>query len=204
MLSHDTSTEVMLLAMKIYTRKGDDGTTGLLYGGRVPKDDLRTQVYGTLDETVSVLGLARAHGLVPRVEEIVTRLQREMFVVGAQLATAEGNQHKLEVGVSKVSDEMTSRLEAEIDELLAEHPIPNEFILPGETQGSAALDLARSVVRRAEREAVAMDRAGVVADREIMRYINRVSDLLYALARYEEGERGHKAQPSRDYSRRSH
>ena len=190
--------------MKIYTRKGDDGTTGLLYGGRVAKDDLRTQVYGTLDETVSMMGLARAHGLVTKVDEIVTRLQREMFVVGAQLATAEANQSKLEVGVSKVSPEMTARLEDEIDELLATHPIPNEFILPGETPGSAALDLARSVVRRAEREAVALDRAGEVADPEIMRYVNRVSDLLYALARFEEGERGHKAQPSRDYSHRSH
>lgn len=188
--------------MKIYTRKGDDGTTGLLYGGRVGKDDLRTQVYGTLDETVSALGLARAHGLVDKVAEIVTRVQREMFVVGAQLATAEGNQHKLEEGVSKVSPDMTQRLEHDIDELLDEHPIPNEFILPGETASSAALDLARTVVRRAEREAVALDRADGIPDPEIMRYVNRVSDLLYALARYEEAERGRKAQPSRDYGHR--
>jgi cob(I)alamin adenosyltransferase len=183
--------------MKIYTRKGDDGTTGLLYGGRVAKDDLRTQVYGTLDETVSALGLARGAGLVERVEGIVVRIQREMFVVGAQLATGEKNQHKLKEGVSKVTPGMTERLESEIDALLEEHPIPNEFILPGETQGAAALDLARSVVRRAEREAVALNRAEALPDPEILRYVNRVSDLLYALARYEEAERGRTAKPSR-------
>jgi cob(I)alamin adenosyltransferase len=184
--------------MRIYTKKGDDGTTGLLYGGRVPKDHVRTEVYGTLDETCSALGIARAGGLVPRVEEIVVRLQREMFVVGAQLATAEENQPKLEAGISKVSADMTARAETEIDELTAEHPLPQEFILPGETQGSAGLDLARSTIRRAERQAVAMDRAGLVPDGEVLRYLNRVSDLLFVLARYEEAERGRRAAPSRD------
>lgn len=192
----------MLRGMRIYTRRGDDGTTGLLYGGRVGKDDLRTQVYGTLDETVSVLGLARGQGLVPKVDDIVVRLQREMFVVGAQLATAEEHQQKLEPGVSKVTPEMTERLEQEIDQLMEQHPVPNEFVLPGELAGAAALDVARSVVRRAEREAVALDRAGGVPDPEIMRYVNRVSDLIYALARFEEAERGRKAPPSRDYSHR--
>ena len=129
--------------MKIYTKKGDDGTTGLLYGGRVPKDDVRTNVYGTLDETVSALGLARAGGLTPRVEEIVIRVQREMFIVGAQLATSKANQSKLQEGVSKVTPDMALQAEREIDELLEEHPLPNEFILPGETMGSAGLDVAR-------------------------------------------------------------
>jgi cob(I)alamin adenosyltransferase len=184
--------------MRIYTKKGDDGTTGLLYGGRVPKDHVRTEVYGTLDETCSALGLARAVGLVPRVEEIVVRLQREMFVVGAQLATAEENQSKLEPGVSKVTAEMTARAETEIDDLVTEHPLPNEFVLPGETQGSAGLDLARSTIRRAERQAVAMDRAGLVPDGEVLRYLNRVSDLLFVLARFEEAERGRRAAPSRE------
>ena len=183
--------------MRIYTKKGDDGSTGLLYGGRVPKDDVRTEVYGTLDEAVSALGLARAGGLVPRVKEIVVRLQREMFLVGAQLATAAENQDKLERGVSKVSSEMTSQAEGDIDALVAEHPLPEEFILPGETPGSAGLDVARSTVRRAERQAVAMDRAGLLPDPEILRYLNRVSDLLFALARYEEAERGLRAKPSR-------
>jgi cob(I)alamin adenosyltransferase len=184
--------------MRIYTKKGDDGTTGLLYGGRVPKDHVRTDVYGTLDETCSALGIARAGGLVPRVEEIAVRLQREMFVVGAQLATAEENQAKLEPGVSRVTPEMTMRAESEIDALVTEHPLPNEFILPGETPGSAGLDLARSTIRRAERQAVAMDRAGLVPDDEVLRYLNRVSDLLFVLARFEEAERGRRAAPSRD------
>ncbi len=183
--------------MKIYTKKGDDGTTGLLYGGRISKDDIRTEVYGTLDETCSALGIARAAGLVPRVEEIVVRLQREMFVAGAELATAEENRSKLEPGVSKVTAEMTARAEAEIDALLETHPLPQEFILPGETMGSAGLDLARSTIRRAERQAVSMDRAGLLGDPEILRYLNRISDLLFALGRYEEAERGHRAKPSR-------
>ncbi len=184
--------------MRIYTKKGDDGTTGLLYGGRVAKDDPRTEVYGTLDETVSVLGVARAGGLVPRVEEIVIRIQREMFIVGAQLATTQDNQSKLKEGISKIDAAMTPRLEDEIDSLLAEHPLSQEFILPGETMGSAGLDLARSTIRRAERQAVAMDRQGLVPDPEIVRYLNRVSDLLFVLARYNEAEQGVRAKPSRD------
>lgn len=184
--------------MRIYTKKGDDGTTGLLYGGRVAKDDVRTEVYGTLDEVVSALGVARAGGLVERVETIVVRLQREMFIVGAQLATTEKNQSKLEEGVSRVTPDMTSRAETDIDALIEEHPLPQEFVLPGETQGSAGLDLARSTVRRAERQAVAMNRDGLIPDEEILRYLNRVSDLLFTLARYEEAERGRRASPSRE------
>jgi cob(I)alamin adenosyltransferase len=184
--------------MKIYTKTGDDGTTGLLYGGRVPKDDARTEVYGTLDEAVSALGLARAGGLVARVEEIVVRLQREMFVAGAQLATAEANQGKLRPGVSRVTSEMTRAAETDIDALVDVHPLPGEFILPGELPGSAGLDLARSVVRRAERLAVAMAHAGSLPDPEILRWLNRVSDLLFALARFEEAERGLRAAPSRE------
>jgi cob(I)alamin adenosyltransferase len=183
--------------MKIYTRKGDDGTTGLLYGGRVPKDDVRTDVYGTLDEVVSALGIARAGGLVPRVEEVAVRLQREMFVAGAQLATAPENQPKLQEGVSKVTPSMTAQAESDIDVLTAEHPLPNEFVLPGETAGSAGLDLARSTGRRAERQAVAMSRQDLLPDPEILRYLNRVSDLLFVLARYEEADRGRRARPSR-------
>lgn len=183
--------------MKIYTKAGDDGTTGLLYGGRVAKDDDRTEAYGTLDEAVSALGLARAGGLSDTVAEIVVRIQREMFVVGAQLATAHDNQGKLHEGVSKVTPDMTARIESDIDALVAARPLPGEFVLPGETPGSAGLDLARSIVRRSERIAVRMKRAGQILDPEILRYLNRVSDLLYALARFEEAERGRRASPSR-------
>ena len=185
--------------MKIYTKKGDEGTTGLLYGGRVPKDDARTDVYGTLDEVVSALGLARAGGLVPRVEEIVIRLQREMFVAGAQLATSESNQGKLQDGVSRVTPEMTATAESDIDALIEQHPLPQEFILPGETMGSAGLDVARSTIRRAERRAVTMERGGLVTDPEVLRYLNRISDLLFVLARFEEAERGRRPEPSRQH-----
>lgn len=184
--------------MKIYTRKGDDGSTGLLYGGRIGKDDLRTEVYGTLDETVSALGLARAAGLSERGEAICVRIQREMFLVGAQLATSAENQHKLQDGISKVSADMTGQAESDIDSLLEVHPLPQEFILPGALASSAGLDLARSTVRRAERLAVALDREGLVPDPEVLRYLNRVSDLLFALARYEEAEAGVSAEPSRE------
>ena len=184
--------------MKIYTKKGDDGSTGLLYGGRVSKDDIRTDVYGTIDETVSALGVARAGGLVKRVEDIVIRLQREMFVAGAHLATAESNQSKLQAGVSRVTPAMTEQAERDVDQLTAEHPLPQEFILPGEMPGSAGLDLARSTVRRAERRAVTMDREGIMPDPEILRWLNRVSDLLFVLARYQEATSGVRAAPSRD------
>jgi cob(I)alamin adenosyltransferase len=183
--------------VRIYTKKGDDGTTGLLYGGRIDKDDPRTEVYGTLDETVSALGIARSATLSDRVEEVVVRIQREMFLVGAQLATSPDNQAKLEEGVSKVSAAMTEGAERDIDELLAEHPLPQEFVLPGALPGSAGLDLARSIVRRAERQAVALQRSELLPDPEILRYLNRVSDLIFVLARYEEAARGIRAEPSR-------
>jgi cob(I)alamin adenosyltransferase len=182
---------------RIYTKKGDDGSTGLLFGGRVQKDDVRTQVYGTLDETVSALGVARAAGLPDEIAEIVVRVQRELFVVGAQLATATENQGKLEPGVSRVTADMTVQAENDIDRLLEVHPLPQEFILPGESMASAGLDLARSVIRRAEREAVAMRRSGELEDEEVLRYLNRLSDLFFVLARYVEGEAGLRAQPSR-------
>jgi cob(I)alamin adenosyltransferase len=183
--------------VRIYTKKGDDGTTGLLYGGRVAKDDLRTEVYGTLDETVAALGLARSAGLVNAVEAIVVRVQRELFVVGAELATSPENHAKLEPGTSRVTASMTEHAERDIDALLDEHPLAPEFVLPGETAGSAGLDLARSTVRRAERGAVRMQRAGLVPSAEVLKYLNRLSDLLFVLARYHEAERGVRAKPSR-------
>ena len=124
-------------------------------------------------------------------------LERVRDVVGAEIATAEQNRGKLESGVSKVTPDMTERAESDIDSLTAEHPLPEEFVLPGETRPSAALDLARSVVRRAERHAVSLERAGLMGDAEILRYLNRLSDLLFVLARFEEAEQGKRAKPSR-------
>jgi cob(I)alamin adenosyltransferase len=172
---------------RIYTRTGDDGTTGMLYGGRVPKDDARTDAYGTCDEAVAVLGVARAQLSDAALADLVLRLQRELFVVGADLATNPGVRDKLVDGETKVTAAMTAALEALIDEHVARTGMPKEFVVPGETQASAVLDLARSVVRRCERLAVRMARDGSLANEEILRYLNRLSDLLFVLARYDEG-----------------
>jgi cob(I)alamin adenosyltransferase len=172
---------------RIYTKTGDDGTTGLLYGGRVPKDDAATEAYGTTDEAVAALGIARASANPGLAEEILA-LQRELFVVGADLATNPEERAKLEPGVALVTAEMTERLETRIDELVAERALPQAFIVPGANEGSAALDLARSVIRRAERNVVTMQREGREMNPEVRRYLNRLSDLVFVLARRQAGE----------------
>lgn len=178
--------------MKVYTKRGDDGTTGLLYGGRVPKDDLRTTAYGTVDECVSALGLARADlGAADppsHLHDLVLEVQRELFALGAQLATHLDDHHKLEVGVSRVDAAMVDALDERIDASTDRHPLPRTFVVPGGTRAAAALDLARTICRRAERHVVAMAREGLVADDAPVRYLNRLSDYLYVLAREAEGE----------------
>ena len=174
--------------MKVYTKRGDDGTTGLLYGGRVDKDDLRTEAYGTVDEACSALGIARAAlGGEPVWHDAVLQVQRELFVVGAQLATAAEHWSQLVEGVSRVTPAMVDELEARIDALTGQHPLPQEFVVPGQRTPGAAIDLARTVVRRAERRVVAMDRAGMLPDDVAVRWLNRVSDYLFVLARGVEG-----------------
>ena len=173
---------------RIYTRTGDDGTTGLLYGGRVSKADLVPEACGTIDEAVAVLGLARAHGDDPVLSAEVLDLQRELFVVGADLATNPEERGRLEPGVSLVSPEMVARLETRIDELVASHPLPNAFIVPGATPVSACLDIARSVIRRAERRVVELRESGGVVNEDAFRYLNRLSDALFVLARVAAGE----------------
>jgi cob(I)alamin adenosyltransferase len=172
---------------RIYTKTGDDGTTGLLYGGRVSKDDAATEAYGTTDEAVAVLGQARASADGVVAEEILA-LQRELFVVGADLATNPAERGKLEPGVSLVTAEMTERLERRIDDLVAERALPQAFIVPGSNAASAALDLARSVIRRAERNVVTLEREGREVNPEVRRYLNRLSDLVFVLARRQAGE----------------
>lgn len=175
--------------MRIYTRKGDTGTTGLLFGGdRVSKGDLRTDAYGTTDEAVSALGLARAAlGADHPLTELVLRLQRELFVVGGELATHVDKRQKLTDGVTRVTAEMVTALEGEIDALEAEHPMPVEFVIPGETLAGAAIDLARTSVRRAERRAVSLSAAGGLPDSQVVPYLNRLADLLFVVARAADG-----------------
>jgi len=173
---------------RIYTKTGDDGTTGLLYGGRVSKADLVPEACGTLDEAVAMLGLARAHPGDPSLSDEILGLQRELFVVGADLATNPDQRARLEPGVSLVSPEMVARLESRIDELVLAHPLPNAFIVPGANPVSAFLDLARSTIRRAERRVVELRESGAVVNEDAFLYLNRLSDALFVLARVAAGE----------------
>jgi cob(I)alamin adenosyltransferase len=180
--------------MRIYTKTGDDGSTGLLYGGRISKADPATEAYGSVDEAVAALGLARAFaGESPA--RLILRLQRELFVLGADLATNPDQRQKLKPGISLVTAEMVEALEGLIDAAVRAHPLPQEFIVPGGNAVSAALDLARTLVRRAERRAVEMRDAGGTLSAEALRYLNRLSDLLFVLAR---AEAGGPEEPSRE------
>jgi cob(I)alamin adenosyltransferase len=171
--------------VKIYTRKGDDGTTGLWYGGRVEKSSGRPEAYGSVDEAAAALGLCRA--AAERDSEIhadVLRIERELFVAGAELATAPEAADRLEPGVSKVTSEMIARLEADIDRYMERVDLPPKFVVPGGTELSARLDLARTALRRAERRVVELKRADDLADDTVLRYLNRASDALFAMARF--------------------
>jgi cob(I)alamin adenosyltransferase len=171
--------------VKIYTRKGDDGTTGLWYGGRVPKHAGRPEAYGSVDEAASALGLARA--AADRDGELyadILRIQNELFVAGAELATAPEAAGRLEAGVSKVTAEMTERLEADIDRYMERVELPPKFVIPGGSELSARLDVARTAVRRAERRVAALMDEGELAGETVLRYLNRLSDALFAMARF--------------------
>lgn len=171
--------------MKIYTRKGDDGSTGLWYGGRVGKASGRPDAYGSVDEAASALGLARAEA--DRDGELyadILRIQNELFVAAAELATAPEAAERLEEGVSKVTDEMIERLEADIDRYMDRVDLPPKFVIPGGTELSARLDVARTAVRRAERRVSALKDSGDLADETVLTYLNRASDAVYAMARF--------------------
>jgi cob(I)alamin adenosyltransferase len=176
-----------LAIMKVYTRRGDDGSTGLLYGGRVQKDDLRTDAYGTADEACSALGQARAELPGTEWHDEVLRVQRDLFVLGAQLATHVEHWGQLADRVSRVVPAMVDELEERIDSLTERYPLPKEFVVPGGSRAGAAIDLARTVVRRAERLTVRMSREGLLPDDTPLRYLNRLSDYLFVLARAVEG-----------------
>jgi len=171
--------------MKIYTRKGDDGTTGLWYGGRVEKASPRPEAYGSVDEAASELGVCRA--AAERGGELYTdilRIQEELFVAGAELATAPEASGRLEDGVSKVTPAMVQRLEADIDRYMERVELPPKFVIPGGTELSARLDVARTAVRRAERRVSALKDAGRLEDDTVLTYLNRASDAVYAMARF--------------------
>jgi len=172
---------------KLYTRKGDDGTTALGGGQRVPKESQRVTAYGAVDELNSALGAALAHGLAPRLAEILPVIQNELFHLGADLSFLEEDKAKYKV--PQIEERHIAKLEALIDELNEiVGPLEN-FILPGGSIGSAFLHVARTVCRRAEREVIALSRAEPVGP-FVLAYLNRLSDLLFVMARYENKQRG--------------
>lgn len=181
--------------MRIYTKTGDDGTTGRLYGGRVAKTDWIVEAAGDVDELIAVLGLARAQVscCAPAAQRavpatVILRLQRELFVLGADISANPDRRHKLTPGISLLTAEEVDGLEQLIDEVVSAHPLRPVFIVPGATVLSAHLDHARTVARRAERSCQrALEHGGPVS-REVLMYLNRLSDLLFVLARAAAGD----------------
>jgi cob(I)alamin adenosyltransferase len=185
--------------VRIYTRRGDDGTTGLHFGGRVPKDSPRIDLTGSADEAQAAIGLARAEfDRESAANQLLVQIARHLYVLMAEASTAPENRRKLQAGSTLVSKEMVKWLEDRIDELTRRTNLPNEFVIPGDNRRSATLDLARTAVRRAERAALAIPEE----DSAIGVYLNRLSDLLWVMARAEEDPearplaRHHDAKPS--------
>lgn len=168
---------------KVTTGTGDTGYTGLLGDQRVPKYDPRPDTFGTVDEATSALGLARATASDPRVKEIIYTLQQELYLLMGELATPA--EHYEKIGL-RMTAEHVRRLEQTEEALKQAVEIPNKFIIPGDTPAGAALDLARTIIRRAERMAVRLLHEEVIANPEVVRYLNRLSDLVFILARFVE------------------
>ena len=175
---------------RIYTKKGDDGTTGLFHGGRVDKDSALPTAYGTVDEAQAVMGLARAHAaLAPagsvgaEAGDLLVPLMKDLWVLMAELATLPENRHKLDAGSSAVSQAMVDALESMIDDISARFDPPTQFVVPGGDVVAAWLDLARTVVRRSER----LSLAAAAPPSLVVPYLNRLSDLLWTMARWVEG-----------------
>lgn len=168
---------------KVTTGTGDTGYTGLLGAQRVPKYDPRPDTFGTVDEATSALGLARAVANEQKVKDIIYRVQQELYLLMGELATPA--EHYEQMGL-RMTIEHVQHLELVEAELQHEVEIPNKFIIPGDTLDGAALDLARTIIRRAERMAVKLLHDGVIQNTEVVRYLNRLSDLIFILARYVE------------------
>ena len=166
---------------KVTTGTGDTGYTGLLGEQRVPKYDPRPDTFGTVDEATSALGLARALSSDTEVKQIIYQVQHELYLLMGELATPPENYEKMGL---RMTAEHVQRLEQVENALKAEVEIPNKFIIPGDSPDGAALDLARTIIRRAERMAVKLLHDGVIQNGEVVRYLNRLSDLIFILARY--------------------
>lgn len=170
------------MAFKIYTRTGDRGDTGLFGGGRVGKDHPRVEAYGDVDELNATLGLARAIELMPRIDDVLLPVQRDLFAIGALLATPDREKMAEQLGKARIDDDRIAELERAIDDGEAELPPLTSFILPGGTPKASALHVARTVCRRAERRVITLRNAEDIPDLVVI-YLNRLSDLLFTLAR---------------------
>ena len=171
--------------MKIYTRKGDKGETGLLYGDTVSKNSPLPEAYGTVDEAQAILGLVRTEcEKGSDLDSKIIHIERDLYVLMAELATDPSKHHKLEEGKSKASKKIVTFLEEFIDEITANFELPTEFVLPGQNKISALLDVARTIVRRGERCVTACE----IKNSLTIPYLNRLSDLLWVMARWQEGE----------------
>lgn len=179
-----------------YTRKGDEGYTDLL-GDRVPKYHLRPETYGTIDEATSFIGLARAMATSERTRRILIEIQRELYLLMAELAFAPDMKQKR----YHITTGHVKRIETETDQLSDEVELPPHFVLPGDTVPGGALDVARTVVRRAERLAVRLSHEGEVDNPEVLAYLNRLSSLLFILARFEDREAGITSTPAKEENR---
>jgi cob(I)alamin adenosyltransferase len=168
--------------MKIYTKTGDAGDTGLFGGGRVPKNHPRVEAYGDVDELNAAIGLARAIESMPRIDEVLVPVQRDLFAIGALLATPDHDKMKQQLEKARIDDGRIAELERAIDDGERELEPLRSFILPGGTPKSAALHVARTVCRRAERRVVELVQ-GTELPRLVVVYLNRLSDLLFTLAR---------------------
>ena len=173
---------------KVYTKYGDKGETSLLYGGRVSKNNPHTEAYGITDEAVSAMGLGRSTSADPKVKDILRDLQRELFTIAAELATEPDKYELFKEHFSPVTKDMVENLETIIDSLEEEFEMPTVFILPGGSPASSAIDMARTIIRTAERRVVALAEAGMLTNDLITAYLNRLGDLLFVLARYEDRE----------------
>ena len=173
---------------RVYTKFGDLGETSLLYGGRISKNNPHTEAYGISDEAVSALGLARALSEDARVKEVLRDLQKELFTIAAELATEPDKYELFQQHFAPVTLGMVENLETIIDGLEEDVEMPTVFILPGGSTASAAIDLARCIIRTAERRVVALREAGMLTNDLIITYLNRLGDLLFVLARYQDRE----------------
>ncbi|HEY7782645.1 MAG TPA: cob(I)yrinic acid a,c-diamide adenosyltransferase [Ktedonobacterales bacterium] len=172
---------------KVTTGTGDTGYTSLLGDQRVPKYDARPDTFGTVDEATSALGLARALTTDERARAVILAMQRDLYILMAELATPPEH---LDAVTFRVTSEHTARLEEVEAALKNEVQIPNKFVIPGDTPDGAALDVARTIIRRAERLAARLLHEGVIANTEVVRYLNRLSDVVFILARYIEAKQG--------------